>query len=175
MIQKGEFREDLFYRLSVIPIQIAPLRERREDILPLFDHFLKKEGKDNVPTTEPAVAALIEAYDWPGNVRELENAARHAIAFAQDGHITPASLPARITTESNPAFSGRSATTAPAGSQMRADFDAQRCKSLKAFLRSKEKEYVSQVLTFTDGNKEEAAKALNISLATLYRKLPEEE
>jgi two-component system response regulator PilR (NtrC family) len=174
MIEKGEFHEDLFYRLSVIPIQISPLRDRREDILPLFDHFLKNESHGEPPTTEPAVAALVEAYSWPGNVRELENAARHAIAFAQEGHITPASLPARITTESNPAFAGGTHPST-AGFSAPAEFDSERCKSLRAFLRSKEKEYVSQVLTFTGGNKEEAAKALKISLATLYRKLPEEE
>ena len=174
MIKNGEFREDLFYRLSVIPIQISPLRDRREDILPLFDHFLKNEVNGDLPTTDPAVAALVEAYSWPGNVRELENAARHAIAFAQEGHITPASLPARVTTESNPAFSGGTGSSGSAPG-LPADFDSERCRSLKAFLRSKEKDYVSQVLTFTGGNKEAAAKALKISLATLYRKLPDEE
>jgi len=167
LIEQNRFREDLYYRLSVIPIEIRPLRERVEDILPLCYHFLRQEaGPSNEPLRIDADAQLIlEKYPWPGNVRELENAIRHAITFAGDkGRITRDVLPAKIISmaeEGGPVVSqaGR--------------LEAFKGKSLKSFLRSKEKEYLDQVLKNVDGDKAKAAKALKISLATLYRKLPE--
>ncbi len=165
LIAAGTFREDLYYRLSVIPIEIAPLRERPEDILPLVYNVLKTETPEGhePATLDPDVCAIFEAYDWPGNVRELENAVKHAITFAQDKRINVDVIPPRI------------AAAAPAaGSRESAAFDGTRCKSLKAFLRDQEKSYLSQVLNFTGGDKEQAAKTLRISLATLYRKLPED-
>ena len=167
LVKEGRCREDLYYRLSVIPIEIAPLRVRTEDIMPLVYHVLKKEtaqGKQP-PAIEPDVCALLESYAWPGNIRELENAIKHAMTFAQDNRITKDVLPPRI--QNAPI----SEMQHPASS----DVDADKCKSLKAFLRSKEKEYLEQVLKMTGGDKEEAAKALKISLATLYRKLPDQE
>jgi transcriptional regulator with PAS, ATPase and Fis domain len=164
MIKAGTFREDLYYRLSVIPINIAPLRERREDILPLVYHVLRKETPQGQqpPALDSDASATLEAYDWPGNVRELENAVKHAITFAQGEKITRAELPAKMAN-----------TEVPTQSSSDAVVDASRCKSLKAFLRDKEKEYLRSILKDTGGDKERAAKALKISLATLYRKLPE--
>ena len=166
LLEEGKFREDLYYRISVIPIEIKPLRERSEDILPLAYHVLQRECKDrpNVPELLPEVASVLESYDWPGNVRELENAIRHAITFARNEKITRDVLPQKI---------AQTKILPPTQSQER-DIDIERCKSLKAFLRSKEKEYLNQILTHTQGDKEKAAKALKISLATLYRKLPED-
>jgi len=167
MIQQGTFREDLYYRLSVIPIEIKPLRERQEDILPLVYHVLQHElgeGRE-LPKLTPEIKELFERYSWPGNVRELQNAIKHAITFAQNNVITPDVLPPRILNQAKVAE--RSAT----GSASDADY---RNKSLKAFLRDREKEYLEQVLAMTKGDKEKAAKALKISLATLYRKLPGE-
>ncbi len=167
MIEEGTFREDLFYRISVIPIDIAPLCERREDILPLVYHVIKKEtpeGQD-YPSLSADVCSLLEGYNWPGNVRELENAIKHAMTFSKDGHITREVLPPKI--------ANASMMTAEASSAER--FDATRGRSLKAFLREQEKKYLSQVLQFTGGDKEKAAKTLRISLATLYRKLPDED
>jgi two-component system response regulator AtoC len=166
LIKEGTFREDLYYRLSVIPIEIAPLRERQEDILPLLYHVLKSETPEGGEplAVDADVCAMFEAYDWPGNVRELENAVKHAMTFAREQCITADVVPPRIVAAAA-ALPGRNS----------AAFDATRCKSLKAFLRDQEKNYLSQVLNFTGGDKERAAKTLRISLATLYRKLPEEE
>jgi DNA-binding NtrC family response regulator len=165
LIKEGTFREDLYYRLSVIPIEIAPLRERQEDILPLLYHVLKAETPEGQEPLDldSDVCTIFENYDWPGNVRELENAVKHAITFARDRRITVDVIPPRITA-AVPANSGRDMSA----------FDGARCKSLKAFLREQEKGYLNQVLKFTSGDKEKAAKTLRISLATLYRKLPEE-
>ena len=167
LIEEGGFREDLFYRLSVIPIEIKPLRERPEDILPLVYHTMRHEvGPDkDLPSIDPEVQLVLEQYPWPGNVRELENAIRHALIFAKDGKVTNDVLPAKIVSA---VLSG--GVVAVVGG---VKADVYRGKSLKAFLKAKEKEYLSQVLQYVEGNKEMAAKALNISLATLYRKLPD--
>jgi len=169
MLKEGNFREDLYYRLSVIPIEIKPLRERPDDILPLIYHVIKQESNDGeTPSTvSPEVASMLVGYGWPGNVRELENAIRHAITFARNSEITMDVLPPKIS---------QAAHTVPGATIVGTDrIDPDRCKSLKAFLRTKEKEYLQQILDYTEGDKEKAAKALDISLATLYRKLPEEE
>jgi DNA-binding NtrC family response regulator len=167
MIGEGTFREDLYYRISVIPIEIAPLLDRREDILPLVYHVIKKETPEGqeYPSLSADVCSLLESYNWPGNVRELENAIKHAMTFAKDGHITREVLPPKIA--NTPVI-----TAEESGAER---FDATRGRSLKAFLRDQEKKYLNQVLNFTGGDKEKAAKTLRISLATLYRKLPEEE
>jgi transcriptional regulator with PAS, ATPase and Fis domain len=165
MIKEGTFREDLYYRISVIPIDIPPLRDRPEDIMPLVYHVMKRETMEGqtLPLIEPEVVAILESYTWPGNVREVENTVTHAITFAREGKITKADLPAKV-----------AATPLRSGSTALAD-DGDRGKSLKAFLRAKEKEYLEHVLSLSGGNKEDAAKTLKISLATLYRKLPENE
>ena len=166
LIAEGKFREDLYYRLSVIPLEIRPLCERREDILPLVYHVLRQETPEGrtPPTMEAEVCAILESYSWPGNVRELENAIKHAMTFAQENHIGKEVLPARI---------AATPVSRDPAAELGEEISVGRCKSLKAFLRSKEKEYLEQVLGLTGGNKEEAARALKISLATLYRKLPE--
>lgn len=167
LIEEGRFREDLYYRLSVIPIEIKPLRERVEDILPLCYHFLRQEaGPNREPLRiDPEAQLVLERYAWPGNVRELENAIRHAMTFAgEKGKITRDVLPAKIVSAVE---SGTGLAAAP-GLRV----DQFKGKSLKSFLRSKEKEYLEQVLKSVDGDKAKAAKALKISLATLYRKLP---
>lgn len=167
LMAEGLFREDLYYRLSVIPLEIKPLRERPEDILPLAYHFIKKETLEGnqpiIPDTESC--AILEAYPWPGNVRELENALKHAMTFAENNLITKENLPPKIAATPVNISTGKSGKPG----------EETRCKSLKAFLRAKEKEYLDQVLSHSEGDKEKAAKALKISLATLYRKLPEEE
>lgn len=167
LLAEGKFREDLYYRISVIPIEIKPLRERTEDILPLIHHFLRMEtpeGRD-IPALAPEVRELLEQYPWPGNVRELENAIKHALTFAHDNRITLDVLPPKIINHAT--LTGKSPTPAAPAS------DAFIGKSLKAFLREKEKEFLSQVLNKAQGDKEKAAQMLKISLATLYRKLPD--
>ncbi len=164
LIEQHLFREDLYYRLSVIPIEIEPLRNRREDILPMVNHALRRElGPQGVmPTLEPDAQRALERYPWPGNVRELENAIRHALTFARDGRITLDTLPAKVV----------AAATAPVPSAALGASGA-KGQSLKAFLREQEKQYLMGVLASFDGDKEATAKALKVSLATLYRKLPE--
>ena len=167
LIAQGKFREDLFYRFSVITIEIPPLRSRPEDVLPLIKHILRRElGKDKaLPVLEPEAQRILETYNWPGNVRELENAIRHALTFAGSNEITKDVLPVKVVD----AYTAGRAGMAPAAAE---DF---RGKSLKTFLRKKEQEYLLQIISSMGGDKEKAAKALNISLATLYRKIPPHE
>ena len=166
LIGQGAFRQDLYYRLSVIPIEIKPLRERTEDILPLVYHFLHRElGEGNeLPTVDHEVVNILESYSWPGNVRELENAIKHVLTFNKEGIIAKDFLPPKILGDVRPDMARQ------LGPAKKDDY---RGKSLKVFLRSKEREYVSQVLSNVGGDKQKAAKALKISLATLYRKIPE--
>lgn len=165
LIAEGKFREDLFYRLSVIPIEIPPLRKRTEDIMPLVDHMMRRVMGPGtaLPVVEAEAALALERYSWPGNVRELENAIRHAITFARDGKITRDVLPVRMATEADkkPVVAWSVANDPMMG------------KSMKAFLRAKEKEYLMAVIETCGGDKAAAAKKLKMSLATLYRKLPE--
>ncbi|MGD2100027.1 MAG: sigma-54 dependent transcriptional regulator, partial [Desulfobacterales bacterium] len=95
MVQEGKFREDLYYRLNVFTLHLPPLRERKEDIPLLVDHFLQKLSK---PVDISSVALqMIMAYTWPGNIRELKNTIESAAVIAENGFIEPAQLPAKIT------------------------------------------------------------------------------
>jgi transcriptional regulator with PAS, ATPase and Fis domain len=166
LIEKGKFREDLYYRLSVISIDIPPLRNRPEDILPLADHILRRElGPDaELPTIDRPTQSVLDNYNWPGNVRELENTLQHALAFVKDGKISKDTLPAKIVDTVEAGL--RSGIITNRRDQFKG-------KSLKAFLHEKEKEFLSRTIKDLEGNKEKAAEELGISLATLYRKLPE--
>ncbi len=99
LVNEGTFRDDLFYRLSVFPIHIAPLRERREDVLLLAEHFLKRFGLEmhkTVTAFETGAARLLESYGWPGNVRELENAIERAVILATGEKIGAPDLPPEV-------------------------------------------------------------------------------
>lgn len=164
MIQKGTFREDLYYRLGVITVELPPLRDRKDDILPIAQHLLRKYTPSNnpLPIISHEAQSVMAHYNWPGNVRELENVLQHALAFAQENQITTDTLPAKIVEAVKGQFqSGAIPKNA----------EEYKGKSLKSFLRSKEKEYLMNVIHSMNGDKEKAAKALNISLATLYRKI----
>jgi DNA-binding NtrC family response regulator len=169
LIEQGRFREDLYYRISVIPIHLPPLRERREDIMPLVAHFLRRERPAGapLPKLDPRAQRILEAYHWPGNVRELENAIRHALTFMQGDTITPDVLPTRIVQ----AAAGVELPSTQARSTEPSTGEEFRGRSLKAFLRQKEREYVQMVVDKMGGDKVRAAAALRISLTTLYRKL----
>src|SRR5919199_1799731 len=99
-VRQGTFREDLYYRLAVVPIELPPLRDPREDILPLIQHFIRKYNEENGRQVSeqiaPDVLALLEAYTWPGNVRELENVIERAVVIAPGEEITCQCLPAEI-------------------------------------------------------------------------------
>ncbi len=167
MVVQGVFRADLYYRFAVITLDIPPLRERPEDILPLARHFIKTEtaGFKSMPTLSHEAADVLLAYKWPGNVRELENAIKHAVTFLQDDVITVELLPPRIISRAQENKNSQTAQNAASGSNT----------SLKGFLKRKEKEYLEQILSSTHGDKEKAAQTLQVSLATLYRKLSDEE
>jgi len=101
-VKSGTFREDLYYRLNVIPVHIKPLRERPEDIPPLIDYFLKKQMPDTEITIERKALDLLKAYPWPGNIRELENTIKRIVIFKEDKKIRVADLPEEITKSSRP-------------------------------------------------------------------------
>ncbi len=164
LIRQGRFREDLYYRLSVIPLELPPLRERRSDIPLLTWYFLRRLAEAGGPrlAVAPDVLAALGAHDWPGNVRELENVLSRAAALCDGDTLTLELLPQRLREAASARAANRtpdaSAAPAPAG------------MTLRAFLREQERAYLRQALRQHGGNKEAAARALGISLATFYRK-----
>jgi len=157
-VVKGTFRSDLYYRFAVITIDVPPLRNRREDIIPLAKHFIVSErGGDAAPKLSEDAVKTLEAYDWPGNVRELENAIKYALTFYQGGELTKDLLPQKL----------QDALTRKAAA---GDSNA----SLKSFLKQKEREFIESILTSKGGNKEKAAEALKVNISTLYRKLSDD-
>ncbi len=154
-VKEGNFRADLFYRLNVIPVHIPPLRERRDDIPLLVDHFLKiycKATGKPLKTISPEAFEVLMRYDWPGNVRELENVLERAIVL-QEGHvIKPEDLPEKLR------------STSP-GSKTSV------ITSSNLTLEELEREYMLKVLEETGWHKKRAAAILGINTSTLYRKL----
>ena len=158
-VQKGNFREDLYYRLNVVPIYLPPLRERKEDILLLAEHFLEAFSKQmNKPVIELSniVKELLLKYDYPGNVRELENAIKRAITLCRDGEIQPGDLPEDICRMYNEGFT--------IGEEINIS------EPLSDAISFFEKQYIIKVLDETKGNKTLAAKVLGISRKTLWEK-----
>jgi len=153
MVKAGTFREDLFYRVSVIPIELPPLREKREDIADLVEHFLQKFGAQSgrsITVSEKAME-LFERYSWPGNVRELEHTVERAVALERSGTIRPESLPQQITNY-NPAR----ATSV---------FDLpEEGLNLAAHLEQLEQRYILEALRRTGGNQTRAAEILHLSV-----------
>ena len=167
LIREGRFREDLFYRLSVIPIEMPALRERPSDVALLTNHFLASMGEAQGAhfNLAPGVIKALECHDWPGNVRELENVLSRAVALCDDHAITVEVVPLPLRKLAPVAdIAGVQNSTAAALSSG---------VTLKAFLRDKERAYIKQMLDQHGGDKEETAKALGVSLATLYRKYSE--
>jgi len=152
-IEAGEYREDLYYRLRVIEIEIPPLRERVEDILPLMRYFVKRFAeKMNVPGLRLDATCLdyLQRYPWPGNVRELENAIERAAVLCRDELILPQDLPPVILQAKPPGLAKKATARA---------------------LAEVEQEHIEQVLQSVEGNRTKAAEILGISSATLWRKL----
>jgi DNA-binding NtrC family response regulator len=149
--EQGAFRGDLYYRLNVVPIEMPPLRERRQDIPILARHFLAKFAQATgkaVAALSPAAAARLEAYHWPGNVRELEHAIERAVALASSAVLLPEDLPPELS---------RTGPPAPPRPPRRMTLE-----ELKQW-------YVGEVLEETGGNKARAADILGIDRKTLYR------
>jgi DNA-binding NtrC family response regulator len=157
-VSEGRFREDLFWRLNVIHIQVPALREHAVDIPLLVDHFLNKacelSGRPPLDIS-PEILAILTAYSWPGNVRELENAIERAVALAPGAELTPDDLPQRIKNSGGiAAFIARSSQH-------------------HLTLREIERDYILETLRKTSGNKTRAAELLGLDRKTLYRKLDE--
>jgi DNA-binding NtrC family response regulator len=159
MVAAGTFREDLFYRLNVIPIQLPPLRERRDDIPLLVKHFLTKFSADTaVHTSQSAMRALM-AYHWPGNVRQLENAVERAVALCSDRReITVVDLPTEV--QSVPELETFSFVDFP-----------DEGLDMPKYLASVERDLIHRALDRTHGNRNKAADLLRIKRTTLVEKL----
>ncbi len=157
-VKAGRFREDLFYRLNVVTLRIPPLRERREDVPLLAEHFAAKHGRGEGVAISPDARELLQAYEWPGNVRELENVIARALALNPSGVVVPADLPERIR-----------------------GGDAQPAKGLplppgfRPSLDDLSRRYAALVLAECGGNKTRAAEVLGIDRKTLYRIIGEGE
>jgi len=155
-VKDGRFREDLYFRLNVVTIQIPPLRERREDIPLLAEHFAHKHGRpDGARAISESARDLLVAHDWPGNVRELENVVARALALNPAGVILPEDLPEPLR--------GAGPAATPPGLAL-AD---------RPTLAELEKRYAELVLGEAGGNKTRAAEILGIDRKTLYRLLGE--
>jgi transcriptional regulator with PAS, ATPase and Fis domain len=157
VIQQGRFREDLYYRLKVIDIELPPLRERKEDVPLLVEHFIKKISdelkKNTVGITKEALKSLLN-YSWPGNVRELGNVIQRAITLSRHEMIGPDDLPPALVREADESLIEK-------GLRERYTID------------KLEKEYIKRVLLDVGGNKSRAAEILGLDRKTLYRKLEE--
>ena len=147
LVEQGKFREDLYYRLNVVTIDLPPLMDRREDILPLAEHFLKKyaeENKNRIKNFSPEVIEFMLNYPWPGNVRELENMIERGVILSKNNAITLAELPQDII-HPTPAEG----------------------KTIEAVMRN----HIINVLEETKGNISKAARILGVRRMTLYNKL----
>jgi transcriptional regulator with PAS, ATPase and Fis domain len=154
-VHGARFRQDLYYRLRVVEVAVPPLRDRREDVLPLARQLLagsaKRFGK-KTPTLTPEAANLLVRYAWPGNVRELENALERAVALARSDRIDVDDLPPEVSAVPVPSLVAGDGRT----------------------LAEVEREYIAAALRASGGNRAKAAEQLGIGVATLYRKLKQE-
>jgi transcriptional regulator with PAS, ATPase and Fis domain len=153
LVKQGRFREDLFYRIHIIRLELPSLRDRREDIPLLIDHFIAKfnrlKGKDLGGVSDEVLARLME-HDFPGNVRELENIIEHAFVLCRGGVIELKHLPPPL-------------RAGPVGEAL--------CWGRAMTLRSMEKLLISDALRRSGGNRREAARELGINPSTLFRKI----
>jgi two-component system response regulator HydG len=157
-VEEGRFREDLFYRLHIIPIEVPPLRDRKEDIPLLVDHFieaLSERTRSDVEGIAPDALEALKAYNWPGNVRELENSIEHAMVFAEGEEITIPDLPTGVTGRSR-----EDVLELPQGD-----------RSLPEILEELEEQLILRAYREADGVKTETAELLGIKTSGLYYKL----
>jgi DNA-binding NtrC family response regulator len=162
-VNAGTFREDLYYKISVIPIEVPPLRSRVEDIGVLAEHFLARHAERTgspVPEIDKYAKRLLESYNWPGNVGELQNAMERACAFAEGGRIRPIDLPPKVAQKVEITDEDEKTTHhLPIGA------------GLSDFIRKQEKLFIRETLKYNGGSREKTASMLGVSIATLYRKM----
>ncbi|HEV3468996.1 MAG TPA: sigma 54-interacting transcriptional regulator, partial [Pyrinomonadaceae bacterium] len=167
-VRQGAFREDLYYRLAVVPLELPPLRERREDILPLAQHFIRKYNEENGRAVSdqlaPDVLALLEQYTWPGNVRELENVMERAVVIAPGREVTRQCLPSDIT-DPQKSFGG-ALSAATAGT-----VDLSRGINFYDEVRRFEIDLIRRALDQTGGHQSRAARLLGMNATTLNSKI----
>ncbi|MGB0647619.1 MAG: sigma-54-dependent transcriptional regulator [Bradymonadia bacterium] len=162
-VNAGDFRGDLYYRLNVIRIEVPPLRERREDIPRLSQHFMRRYANEfgkSIRDIEPEVLQALMGYDFDGNIRELENIIERAVALESSERITLASLPREFHQHQNKAFASPEHLTLPEAGL-----------NLDGVVGSVERQLIQQALDRTHGNKTEAAKLLGISFRSLRYRL----
>ena len=168
-VKNGTFREDLYYRLSVVPIELPPLRTRREDILPLVKHFIGKYNEENgrviSETVSPEVLSLLENYYYPGNVRELENIIERAVVIAPTDEITVECLRPEVR---NPELA-RAMTQDGEGSSD--DIDISRGVNFYDEVRRFETDLIRRSLDQTGGHQSRAARLLGLNATTLNSKI----
>jgi transcriptional regulator with PAS, ATPase and Fis domain len=163
-ISQARFREDLYYRMNVVQLYIPPLRERKEDIVPLALEILQqlnRELKKNFTGFTPAAADLLEQYPWPGNIRELRNVTERTMILTAEGEIDVRHLPEEIRDRHLEKKNGQplsEADISPTGDQFLS-------------LRELEDNYIEQVLAATGNNKTQAARILGIHPTSLLRRL----
>jgi DNA-binding NtrC family response regulator len=183
LVAAGQFREDLYYRLNVVPIVLPPLRERVDDIEPLARFFLKRTADANrlaaLPDMTPELVSALKAHDWPGNVRELENAIERLVVLSEDGDLDPALLkPDRPRVSLRGTGAGSTPTTVPAliHALVRAGTTAALPPTTKLYdylVGGLERELIEQVIRQCDGVKVKAADRLGINRNTLHKKVEE--
>lgn len=164
LVKEGKFREDLYYRISVIPVSIPPLRRRRDDIELLSGHFLENHRKltgTKKKEIDKYAMKLLTSYSWPGNVGELQNAIERACTFAEDNRIRPVDLPPKITQKVEISDDDNQDVKhqLPIGSP------------LSDYIKKQEKLFIRETLKYNDGSREKTASMLGVSIATLYRKM----
>ena len=169
LVRQGTFREDLYYRLSVVPIELPPLRNRKEDILPLAQHFIRKYNEENgrniSENIKPEVLSLLENYFYPGNVRELENIIERAVVIAPEDEITIECLRAEVR---NPELA-RAAVRDSVGAS--GDIDIARGVNFYDEVRRFEIDLIRRALDQTAGHQSRAARLLGLNATTLNSKI----
>jgi two-component system NtrC family response regulator len=160
-MQHGEFREDLYYRLNVVSLTLPPLRERREDIIPLALYFVEHYCREvNRPLFSISLTAMeyLRAYAWPGNVRELQNTIERAVVLSAGPEITPTDLPLEVRQQST-------TTAVPVNSPEAIDETLPLSEAIDAFTRAR----VRKALHAAGGNQTDAAKRLGLPQSNLSR------
>ena len=167
-VEEGAFREDLFYRLNVIQIGLPTLRDRRSDVLPLAQHFIRKYAAENgrhiTDQLSPEVLSLLEAYHWPGNVRELENVIERAVIVAQGDHIQRADLRDEILNPQQPVAHG-------GGQGVATQIDISGGISFYDEVNRFQIELIRRALEITGGHQSRAARLLGMNTTTLNSKI----
>lgn len=176
MIEDQAFREDLFYRLNVMPIFLPPLRERADDIEALVQHFIKKFSKVHqsaIHNISATALQLLKQYRWPGNIRELENTIERAFIVESSSEITPASLPENVKSLGKPSTSSTPSAGATHGTGTNTDKNSNPSTNLdfESFKESSEKEFIISALKANRGRINQTVARANIPKNTLLRKI----